>query len=195
MPVCEGVYKCNYCEDEFRVNDKQITKCKCGKTEIQISRYGYSYAKRSSVTEIEHNFYYIKDDFTKFTEDEQGIYNKIKEIKEKNGYKYFLYEGFERGKNNEKYLSDVVFDRSDYNGNNDTEANKIEMRLSLRKNDYKYNKNRILEKLTKLLEVVELIENDKDFLKTRKRLLEFQAENDLYYTEEPTGDTNVTVYI
>jgi len=195
MSVCEGVYKCNYCEDEFIVSDQRYTKCGCSKSEIQISRFGYSYISGSSVTKIEQKFYYTEDDFIKFTDAEQEIYNKIKEIKENNGYKYFLYEMFDVGKNNEKYLSNIIFDRSDYNVNNDAESNKIEMRLSLKKDDYKYSENRILEKLTKLLEVVELIEYDKDFLKTRKRLLEFQAENDLYYTEEPTGDTNITVYI
>lgn len=194
MPVAEGKYQCKICDDIFEAKSGEFSKCACGKSEVEPTYWGYSYRNQNQVNVIEQNNYHLEEEFVKLPDDIQKIYDEIKQIKEANGYKYFLHEITDKGKNGEKYLSKIHITHDQYVGNYSHERNSIELNIYLDKNDYKGDEI-TRERLQRFLDFMKDIESGKMDLSNRGKMIKLAEENDIYHSEEPTGDTNVTFYL
>lgn len=193
MPVAEGKYQCKFCDDVFEAKSGSYSQCKCGKSEVEPTYWGYSYRNQNQVNVIEQNSYYLEEEFVKLPEDIQKIYDEIKQIKEVNDYKYFLYEMTDKGKNGEKYLSDIKIEHNDYVSKYSSERNSISLSLSLRKDEYRGDE-RTKERLQQFLEIMKAIESGEFDLSNRDKAYELVEEQGIDYREEPTGETNLTLY-
>lgn len=194
MPVTEGKYQCRICDDIFEAKSGKFTKCKCGQSEIEPSNFGYSYRNGNRVNEIEQNTYYLEDEFVKLPEDILAIYNEIKQIKEDTGYKYSLMEMTDKGKNGEKYLSNIIISYDDRVHSYSSELNTIKFSMSLKKNEYKGDEN-TRNRLQRLLEMMKKIESNELDISQRSKMIELAEEERIDYREEPTGETNYTFYL
>jgi hypothetical protein len=194
MPVTEGKYQCKYCDDIFVAHSESFSKCKCDKSEIQLNYFGYSYKPGSSVKDIEHNSYYLEEEFVKLPEDILEVYNKIKQTKEANGYKYYLYEMTEKGEDGERFLSQINLEYSESVGKYSSEKNEISLTIRLKKDDYKGDEV-TKERLQRFLDFMKGIESGEFDLSKRSEMIKLADKEDIYYTEEPTGDTHYTFYL
>lgn len=194
MPITEGKYQCKICEDIFEAKSGSFTKCKCGQSEIEPRYFGYSYKNGNEVIRIEEKSYHIEEEFVKLPEDIQKIYNEIKQIKDANGFKYFLHEMTDTGKDGERYLSKIHITHDEWIGNHSHERNSIELNVNLTKKDYQGDE-KTRSRLQRFLNFMKAIESGELDLSKRKKMVELAEDEGIYYTEEPTGDTNVTFYI
>lgn len=193
MPVTEGKYQCKICDDIFEAKSGSYSKCKCGESEVEPTYWGYSYKNQKQVNVIEQNSYHLEDEYVKLPEDIQEIYDEIKKIKDANGYKYFLYERTDDGKNGEKYLSNINISYDQSVSTYSSERNSISLSLSLRKDRYKSDEI-TKERLQQFLKLMKEIESEKIDLSNRVKLYELAEEQGIDYQEESTGETNLTLY-
>lgn len=193
MPVIEGKYQCKLCDDIFEAKSDGFYKCNCGKSEVEPSLFGYSYKNGNRVNTIDQNSYYLKEEFVKFPDDVQKIYEEIKQIKEVNGYKYHLFEMTDTGKDGEKFLSNISFSYSEF-ANFSSEKNEISFGLSLRKEDY-IGDERAKLRLQRLLDIIKQIEAEELNISKRSEMVKMADEQHFDYREEPTGETNFTFYL
>ncbi|MCY8934402.1 hypothetical protein MOE21_17615 [Bacillus atrophaeus] len=193
MPVTEGMYQCKLCEDVFEAKSGEFSKCKCGESEIEPSYFGYTYRNGNKVKTIETKRYYLEDEFVTFPEDIQEIYDEIKRIKNVNGYKYFLFELNEKGQHGEKFISKINLSYEQSVSNYTSEFNRIELSLSLHKNEYRGDQN-ARKRLQRFLNMMKAIDSNELDVSKRDKLLEVAEKEKIHYIEEPTGETNYTFY-
>jgi uncharacterized LabA/DUF88 family protein len=194
MPVTEGKYQCTHCDDIFSATSGTYTKCKCGESEIDPHYFGYSYKNGNKVKTIESNSYYLEDEFVKLAEDIEVIYNEIKQIKEANGYKYYLYEMTEKGKDGERFLSQINLEYSESVSKYSREKNEISLTIRLKEEDYKGGETTKV-RLQRFLSFMKSIEAGEIDISKRSDMIKLADKEDIYYTEEPTGDTDYTFYL
>jgi hypothetical protein len=193
MPVVEGRYQCRLCEDVFEAVSGSFSKCKCGESEIEPSSFGYSYRNGNSVDTVERIKYYLKEEFVTFPEDIQTIYNEIKGIVETNGYKYYLHEMKDSGKNGEEFLSQIILTYGEFVREYSSEQNEIRLSVSLSKEDYKGDEI-TKKRLSRFLNLMRSIEAGEFDVAKRTKMYDLAEQENIYFREEPTGETNVTFY-
>lgn len=193
MPVTEGKYQCRKCEDEFEAKSDKFYTCKCGMSEIKPSKYSYTYKNGNTVDTISQNTYYLEDEFVKLPEDVQKIYDKIKEIKEANGYKYYMHEMFETGRNGEKYLDTVIIEYQETISNYTHEANMIKLVLEFKKENSD-SIDVIKDRLRSFLDMMQKVENNEIDISKRSKMIDFANEQNIDYRKESTEEFNYIFY-
>lgn len=198
MPVHEGTYKCLKCEDVFEakggIDNDSYTKCKCGESEIKPTYFGYSYRNGNRVEEINRNTYYLEEEFIKLSDEAQAIYEEIKQIKKDTGYKYYMFEMHETGRNGEQYLSHISLEYNASVSRYTSEMNSLKLTITLKKRDY-FNEGDIASRLKRFLGYMKAIESEELDFSKRKIAFELAEKDDLDYREEPTGDVNYNFYV
>lgn len=187
MPITKGLYKCNYCEDEFECDSTMFYKCKCEKSEIKLSQlgFGYSYKDDTCVTRLNDDTFYYKEDFTHLTSEEEKILSEIQKIKDETGYKYHLSKVFSKSVNGEKYLSSLWITYDCSVSNYTSELNKLELHIDL---DSRYNNSDIKDRLGKFLSIMKAIENKELDFSKRKDLIKFAENKDVGFYKESTNE-------
>lgn len=195
MPITEGNYKCKLCGDEFFATSEysQFTKCQCGESEIQPSWIGYSYKNGNKVDTIDQKTYYLKNEFVEMNDELKSIYDKIKKIKGDTGYKYFLHEFYEKGKNDEKYLCRIDISIQESVSLYSSETNRVSLIVNLKKEDYQGD-DRTKERMLKFLKFMESVENNEMDVSKRSRLLKFSEDQDIYWSREQLEEYDYSFY-
>lgn len=193
MPITEGKYQCKLCDDIFEARSGEFTKCKCGESEIKPKQFSYTYKNGNTVKEIEHKSYYLEEEFVKLPKDIQDIYDEIKQIKEANGHKYYLYEMTEKGKFGERFLYQINLSYNEFISQYSSEKNEVSLTISLEKTEYKGDE-RVKERLQRFLNLMKGIESGEINVGKRTEMIKLADTENLDYYEEPTGETNYTFY-
>lgn len=194
MPVTEGKYQCKLCDDVFEAKSDGFTKCKCEKSEIKPGQFSYTYKNGNKVNIIEQHTYYLENEFVKLPDDIQEILDEIKKIKTATGYKYYLHEMTDKGKNGERYLSQINLSYSEPVSDYSSEKNEIELTLYLDKKGYRGDENARF-RLQRFLNMMKKIESGELQISNRSEMVEIADKEDIGYRGESTGDMNYTFYL
>ncbi|UUV46543.1 hypothetical protein [Bacillus phage vB_BanS-Thrax3] len=195
MPVHKGTYKCLQCEDIFEAVNDGYTKCKCGESEIEPNSFGYSYRNGNKVEVIDSETYYLEDDFIKLSDEAKAIYEEIKKIKKETGYKYYVFEMHEKGKDGEQYLYYISLEYNASVSRYTSETNSLKLTINLKKRDYFGEGDNIESRLKRFLGYMKAIESEELDFSKRADVFELAEKDGLDYREEPTGDVNYNFYV
>lgn len=159
MPITNGTYQCNICEQPFKASSDDFYSCPCGESIIKPSDTGYSYKNGNRVRAIEGETYYLPEELVTLSEKEQAIYDEIKRIKAETGHKYYIHEFTFPGKNDETFLGKIIVNVDQYQSFYGSGTNTLQLTLNLQNNRYSSVSTNIEERLERFLTFMTQIED------------------------------------
>lgn len=193
MPITEGKYKCLICEDEFDATSGSYTKCECGESEIEPSMFGYSYKNSNKVKTLNQETYYLEEEFVKLDDECQKLLAKIKEITD-GDYCFSYYDGYENGRNDEKFLNYVHMSYSSSTSDYSAEYNYLKLNIELKK-ERQYKDDSIESRLRKFLDYLEKMKSGELDFKSRTGMIDLAEKDDLEYRAEQLEEYDYKFYI
>lgn len=198
MPISTGIYTCKTCNENFEAKSDSFYKCPCGASEIQpndSSYSGYSYRNGNTVIVVSGETYYHQEEFVVLSEKEQEIYDEIKRIKSETGYKYYLHEFTESGRNGEQFLSRVKISTDKFQRSHSSGMNTLELNLNFCKSRYSTASQNIEERLERFLSLMKQIEDETLDLSKTSKMSELAEELGMRETQQQVQEYDYTFHV
>lgn len=198
MPISTGIYTCKSCNENFEAKSDAFYKCPCGASEIQpndSSYSGYSYRNGNRVIVVSGETYYNQEEFIQFSETEQALYDEIKRIKSETGYKYYIHEFTEPGKNGERFLSSVTISTDKSQSTYSSGMNTLKLHLNLCKSKYSTVSQKIEERLERFLSLMKQIEDKTLDLSKTSKMSELAEELGLGESQQQVQEYDYTFHV
>lgn len=183
MPTIKAIYKCLFCEDEFKTISGTFTKCECGKSQIEPTTYGYSYKDGSKVERISSDTYYHQDEFYIMSDEIEEIYNEMKAIKERNGYTFGHFEMYEKDESGNELLSFFKFEVEGFASSYSTEINSVSLYVYLEKKRF-CGEDELKRRMLNYLNFMKLIESGEVKVSDRSGLIDLSEDIGMDYRAE-----------
>ncbi len=183
MPTIKSVYRCLFCEDEFKTISGAFTKCKCGKSQVEPTTYGCSYKNGSEVERISSETYYHQDEFYLMSDEIQEIYNEMKDIKERNGYMFSHFELHEKDESGNKLLSMFKFEVEGFVSSHSTELNSVFLYVHLEKKRF-CGEEELKRRMLNCLNFMKQIESEEVKISDRSKLIDLSEDIGMDYRAE-----------
>jgi hypothetical protein len=180
LPKVIAKFKCKECQDIFEATSDNFSKCKCGKCSVKPWEYGTSYHRDNNsgkyFEELEKKTYRYQEEYHILEQDFMDIWNHIKEIKEERGYlshcSVYIYEGYDRSDDGNKFLARLTAEVSDVKyGESTTLAFNAHL-------DYKHDNEELLDRLQRFYDLfIKIINKDVD-INDRTKMKDLSSEWD-----------------
>jgi len=198
IPISTGIYTCKTCNENFEAKSDAFYSCSCGASEIKpedTSYYSYYYRNGNGVVVVSGETHYHPDEFVHLNEKEQALYDEIKRIKSETGYKYYIHEFTEPGKNGEHFLSSVTISIDKSQSTYSSGVNTLKLSLNLCKSKYSTVSQDIEERLERFLSLMKQIEDETLDLSKTSKMSVLAEELGLGESQQQVQEYDYTFYV